>query len=170
MIINNEKFITTSTFCGRTDHFMKRNKIYSFISLYDKYPPSQSCSCDICKSFCRRPGWWTVDEAVKAIAAGYGNRMMLEIAPELTFGVLSPTFKGCEKNYALQIYSKNGCNFWSEGLCELHDTGLEPIECRYCHHLRTGQGQKCHSDLERDWKTSKGQELVAKWVSTYLNK
>lgn len=147
---------------------MKRKKLDRHTSLSDKYPPSQPCSCDICRSYCRRPGWWTVAEAAKAIEAGYGNRMMLEIAPELTFGVLSPAFRGCEMNYALQAFSKNGCNFLADGLCQLHDTGLEPLECRFCHHLRIGQGQKCHSDLEKDWQTPKGKELVSKWISTCL--
>ena len=56
--------------------------------------------------------------------AGYGNRMMLEMAPELTFGVLSPAFKGCEGNFALNEFSKNGCNFFKNSLCELFGTGV----------------------------------------------
>lgn len=127
----------------------------------DKYPPSEPCSCEICRSYCVRPGWWTVEEASKAIKAGYGHRMMLEIAPEMTFGVLSPAFKGCEGFYALQEYSKNGCNFYTDGLCELFGTGLSPLECRYCHHLRKGLGQKCHEDIEKDWRTPVGQTFTA---------
>lgn len=80
-------------------------------SLAKKYPPSDPCSCDECISFCQRPGWWTVDEAEKAIDAGYANRMMLEVAPEFSFGVLSPAFKGNEVNYAMQLYAKEGCTF-----------------------------------------------------------
>ena len=45
--------------------------------------------------------------------------MMLEIAPEMTFGVLSRIW-GCECNFTLQIYA-NGCNFLHNGLCELQD-------------------------------------------------
>jgi hypothetical protein len=91
--------------------------------------------------------------------------MMLEVSPEMTFGVLSPAFKGCEMNFALQAFSKSGCNFLSDGLCELHGTGLEPLECRFCHHTRRGMGQKCHADLERDWNSAKGRALVAKWIA-----
>lgn len=148
---------------------MKR-KIIHQSSLNDKYPPSEPCSCDICKSYCRRPGWWTVEEAWRAIEAGYGKRMMLEIAPELSFGVLSPAFRGCERNYALQKYSGNGCNFNQEGLCELHDTGHMPLECKFCHHLRIGMGQKCHNDIEAEWRTPRGKALVANWVAVYMNK
>ena len=141
----------------------------SILSLQDKYPPSDPCSCEICTSFCKRPGWWTVEEATKALKAGYGNRMMLEISPEFTFGVLSPAFHGCERFIAIQEYAHFGCGFLTrDGLCELHETGLEPLECRFCHHERNGLGLKCHSDIEKDWKTPKGQALVSEWINTYL--
>lgn len=133
------------------------------MNLEDKYQPSDSCSCDICKSFCLRPGWWTVEEAKKAIDAGLGNRMMLEISPEHDFGVLSPAFKGNESNFALQIFSQNGCTFFNNELCELFGTGFQPLECHYCHHERKGRGIKCHLDIEKDWKTSQGQRLIVKW-------
>lgn len=132
--------------------------------LNEKYPPSASCSCDICKAYCNRPGWWTVEEAAKAIKAGYGNRMMLEVAPDYTFGVLSPAFKGCEQDFALQKYARYGCNFFLNGLCELYDTALVPLECRFCHHAREGLGQKCHDDVAKDWQTPAGQRLVAAWA------
>lgn len=141
---------------------MKRKKKYR--SLQEKYPPSEPCSCEICRTYCVRPGWWTVEEASRAIKAGYGSRMMLEISPEMTFGVLAPAFKGCEGNYAFQEYANNGCNFLKDGLCELHGTGYEPLECLYCHHLRKGLGKKCHADIERDWQTPAGQALVKSWI------
>jgi hypothetical protein len=112
-----------------------------------------------------RPGWWTVEEAKQAIDAGYGNRMMLEVSPERTFGVLSPAFSGCEGTFAIQEYVVNGCNFYKNGLCALHGTGHEPLECLYCHHLRKGLGQKCHTDLEKDWRTPAGQALVRRWLA-----
>jgi hypothetical protein len=131
--------------------------------LAKRYPPSKPCSCDICLSYCQRPGWWTVEQAARAIDAGYADRMMLEISPELTFGVLSPAFKGCEGNFALQIFAHKGCTFLKENLCELFGTGLQPLECRFCHHTRRGLGKKCHSDIEKDWYSPKGQKLILKW-------
>jgi hypothetical protein len=132
-------------------------------NLKDKYKPSEPCSCDICKSYCIRPGWWTVDEARMAIQAGLADRMMFEISPELNCGVLSPSFKGNEGNYALQLFSNNGCTFLNEGLCELFGTGLQPLECRFCHHSRKGRGIKCHLDIEKDWTTKPGKLLVVEW-------
>lgn len=127
------------------------------------FPPSEPCSCDICRSYCIRPGWWAVEEAESAIDAGYAGRMMLEISPEMDFGVLSPAFKGNEGNIALQVLSKSGCTFLQNGLCELFGTGLTPLECRFCHHSRKGQGEKCHLEIEKDWKTKQGQALVIRW-------
>lgn len=128
-----------------------------------KYPPSLSCSCPICVGYCRRPGWWSVKEAAAVIKAGYANRMMLEIAPELTFGVLAPAFKGCEGGIALNIYADQGCTFLNDCLCELYNTPFMPLECRFCHHELIGQGEQCHLDLEKDWRTPKGQRLIKEW-------
>lgn len=133
------------------------------MNLIKKYRPSEPCSCNICQSYCIRPGWWAVEEAAKAINAGLAFRMMLEISPENDFAVLSPAFKGNESDYAFQIFSQNGCTFLKEGLCELFGTGLQPLECRFCHHDRKGLGIKCHIDIERDWKSKQGQKLIVKW-------
>jgi hypothetical protein len=135
----------------------------SSINLAKKYPPSKPCTCDICLSYCLRPGWWTVEQAAKAMDAGYAYRMMLEISPELTFGVLSPAFKGNEGNIALQFFSRHGCTFLRENLCELFGTGLQPLECRFCHHTRPGLGRKLHSDIEKEWYSQKGQKLIIQW-------
>ena len=137
---------------------MKRKK-----SLAEKYPPSEPCSCSICVSYCRRPGWWTVEEAARAIDAGYAGRMMLEMSPDRSFGVLSPAFRGCEQQFATNKYAAQGCTFLKDGLCELHAPDLTPLECRYCHHDRPGQGTLCHADIERDWNTVAGRALVVRW-------
>jgi len=132
-------------------------------SLAMQFPPSQPCSCEVCLQYCRRPGWWTVEEAAKAIEAGYARRMMLEVAPELTFGVLSPAFKGNEGGAAVQLFASQGCTFLNDNLCELFGTGLQPLECRYCHHSRRGLGEQCHAAIERDWYTKEGQALIIQW-------
>ncbi len=137
---------------------MKRKK-----PLMEKYPPSEPCTCPICLGFCARPGWWTVEQAEQAIHAGYAKRMMLEMAPDRSFGVLSPAFKGCEGDFALQTMASQGCTFLDQNLCELHGSGLEPLECRFCHHDRPGLGPECHADLERDWNSAAGRALIVEW-------
>jgi hypothetical protein len=132
-------------------------------TLAEKYPPSPPCSCDVCKSYCKRPGWWTVEEAARAIEAGYGKRMMLEMAPGFSLGVLSPAFKGCEVMFAYNEYASRGCTFLLDNKCELHETGYQPLECRYCHHERIGMGPRCHADIEKDWNTPAGRSLIVQW-------
>jgi hypothetical protein len=133
-------------------------------SLAEKYPPSPPCSCNTCLNYCKRPGWWTVAEAERAIAAGYGYRMMLEMSPEFSFGVLSPAFKGCEKNLASNLFSGMGCTFLIENRCELHGTVHQPLECRFCHHSRKGLGQRCHRDIEKEWDSPEGKALINQWI------
>jgi hypothetical protein len=108
-----------------------------------------------------------VEQAVHALDAGLGGRMMLEIAPELTFGVLSPAFKGCERSVATNQFANRGCTFLKDDRCELFGTEHQPLECRFCHHDRRGQGLKCHADLEKDWKRPEGQALIERWIRQF---
>ncbi|NMB62814.1 MAG: hypothetical protein GYA18_10815 [Chloroflexi bacterium] len=137
------------------------------LTLYQRFPPSEACNCEICRSYCARPGWWNVIEATKSLQFEFSERIMLEIAPERTFGVLSPAFKGCEGSFALQEYAHNGCTFLQNGLCELFGSGLQPLECRFCHHTRFGLGSQCHAALENNWKTTAGQALVERWAKKH---
>jgi hypothetical protein len=142
---------------------MPHKKVKPKKSITEKYPPSEPCGCEICLGYCARPGWWTVEEAARAINGGYANRMMLEMSPDRSFGVLSPAFKGCEGSFALNLYASQGCCFLKDYLCELHGTGFQPLECRFCHHDRPGLGPRCHAELEKDWNTPAGQALVVNW-------
>ncbi len=132
-------------------------------TLKQKYPPSEPCSCETCRSYCLRPGWWTVEEAEAAIRAGYAHRMMLELSPDGDLAVLSPAFLGNEVNFALQDFAGNGCSFFREGHCELFGTGHEPLECRFCHHDRTRRGMECHQDLAKDWMTPHAKRVIVRW-------
>jgi hypothetical protein len=132
-------------------------------TLSDKFPPSRPCRCEICLGYCLRPGWWTVEQGRQAVEAGYARRMMLEMAADHAFGVLSPAFKGCEISFALDLFASRGCTFLQDGLCELYGTGLQPLECRYCHHDRRKLGFFCHQELARDWNTPAGRALVVHW-------
>jgi hypothetical protein len=128
-----------------------------------RFPPSEPCACETCLAFCARPGWWAVEEAQRALGGGLGNRMMLEVAPERTFGVLSPAFKGCEGLIATNNYARNGCTFLENSKCSLHGSEFQPLECRFCHHTRQGQGVLCHGALEKDWARPHGRQLVRRW-------
>lgn len=89
--------------------------------------------------------------------------MMLEVAPERTFGDLAPAFAGCEGAFALQEFANRGGTFFHDARCELHGTGFQPLECRFCHHCRPGLGPQCHAALETEWHRPAGRTLVARW-------
>ena len=133
--------------------------------LYKRFPPSPACSCSICAYYCRRPGWPLVEEARLAIELGMAGRLMLEFAPDFSFGILAPAFKGNEGHCAFTLYSHNGCTFLCDSGCEIFDAAYRPIECRFCHHNRPDQGLSCHLAVARDWDTSKGRRLVHRWLS-----
>jgi len=133
-------------------------------NLIKKYPPSEPCACQVCLSYCQRPGWWTVAQTGDIYRAGYSGRMMLEISPERKYAVLSLAFRGCERGFALQEFAEQGCNFLSpDQRCELYGSSFQPLECRFCHHDRPGLDPLCHADLEQEWQTSAGILLVRRW-------
>ena len=133
------------------------------VELLMKYPPSEGCACSICCSYCKRPGWWSIEQVRTAMRNGYSHRMMMEISPEFTFAVLAPAFKGNEGMIAKNEKAYHSCTFLRHGRCELHDTELFPLECAFCHHDRAGLGKKCHYDIELNWNTPRGQAMVLRW-------
>lgn len=132
------------------------------------YPPSPPCSCPVCRSYCVRPGWWTVEQAAAAFASGLGSRMMLEFPPDRSYGILAPAFRGCEGFFAVREFSGNGCCFLRGGACELHGTGFFPLECAFCHHARPGRGPRCHLDLGLQWRSGAARALVSAWIARHL--
>jgi hypothetical protein len=63
----------------------------------------------------------------------------------------------------MEVYAEQGCTFFKDELCELFGTGLEPLECRHCHHERSGTGKQCHADIETDWNTPEAKRLIVRW-------
>lgn len=134
-----------------------------------RYPPSPPCDCQICRSYCARPGWWTVGETERTLDRGYASRMMLEISPERDLVVLSPAFRGNEGRIALQEFSRSGCTFLSSDGCALFGQDIRPLECRFCHHDRRGRGAQCHHDLELQWRSPHARRLVQRWYELVRN-
>ena len=97
------------------------------------------------------------------MAAGYGGRMMLEMGPANAFAVLSPAFRGAEQDFATNLHANRGCTFLADDRCQLHGTGVQPLECRCTHHDRPGIGERCHADLEKQWNSPAGRALVVQW-------
>lgn len=104
-----------------------------------------ACRCGPCCSGCsRRPGWPLPEEAERLMEAGYADRLMLDWwndYPDQVY-MLAPAVRGYEgarapdpSPFAVLLGEGFGtCTFLTgAGLCEVHDSGAKPIECRILH-------------------------------------
>jgi hypothetical protein len=83
--------------------------------LLEKYPPSQPCACEVCLAYCRRPGWWTVEQALLVLHEGYAGRIMLEISPERTFCRPLAGFQKLRGRFCPAIGCRKGLQFSPAG-------------------------------------------------------
>lgn len=147
-----------------------------------------TCTCDTCKGMCEhRPCWPTPDGAEALIEAGYAERLMLDKYIDLDYsqsewgesyfiGVLCPASEGHEGRDAPGTFwgDYKGCVFHTgEGLCELHDAGLKPLEGRIarCTDSMSEEVEAAHlheyraarRNIRNQWDTERGRELVRRW-------
>ncbi len=132
------------------------------------------CSCEICKSMCRRPCWGTPQEIRKLINSGYGDRLYIDYwaRNERDIEILCGALKGHEGQRAPFIpSSKQGCTFWKEGLCQLHDAKLKPAEGRHAHHSTCmNEDSSIHEAIADMWDTKEGRKIVKHWKENYFKK
>src|SRR5258708_37691685 len=83
------------------------------------------CSCPKCKAECRRvPGWFTPEEAMRAIKAGMAKR--LTVVHQADVAAVAPACSGMEGHES--HYGEGRCTFLTNaGLCEIHDSGFKQI-------------------------------------------
>ena len=127
------------------------------------------CDCERCSNMCKAPCCGTIDDIQKLIDAGYGSRLMLDDWPGDT-DVIKPAMKGYEGNKApWECRTEEGCTFWKDGKCELHQSGLKPTQGRLAHHDNTIHQVFEIEDLIRDsWKDDKGKEIIEKWKKDFM--
>jgi hypothetical protein len=83
-------------------------------------------------------------------------------AAEDDIELLCPAIRGYE-NQGAPFFPKGKCTFLNaQGLCDLHDKGLKPIEGRLadCKNPSGGQLHKAVADL---WNTEEGRAVIARW-------
>lgn len=130
------------------------------------------CSCVKCQDMCKRPCWGTPQEIQKIIDAGFGDRLMLDYWGHTDNGaetfIIAPAENGREKKKATFI-PRSGCTFFKNGLCELHDLKLKPIEGRVadCKDDHSHMEPTVHEMVYKTWETPEGVDLVAKWMQTH---
>jgi hypothetical protein len=140
---------------------MGKEKMTEELKLNVKY---SECDCKKCSSMCHAPCCGTPDDIEKLMNAGYGNRLMYD---NLEGGetMLKPALKGYEGiRSPWETSNEEGCTFWKEGKCELHDLGLKPSQGKLAHHsLTTEQHAEIGEYVNNSWKNHKGDEVIEKW-------
>lgn len=125
------------------------------------------CDCEKCSLMCRCPCCGSVEDFEKIIAAGYADRLMFDDLPSSCDAgpILKPALKGHEgKGAPWGTGSERGCTFWKEGKCELHESGLKPIQGKIAHH----DNERYYYDelaeiMKEDWGSMRGMALIEKW-------
>lgn len=126
------------------------------------YKDSESCQCKECQEMCDRPCWPTPSEAKALIEAGYRNRLMMDYWARRggDIEIVSPALKGYEGKYA-PFWPSGSCTFFKDGLCELHNLNLKPMEGRVASCKSKNEG--LHEHMMTLWDTNEGREVVRLW-------
>lgn len=84
------------------------------------------CACERCKSMCKTPCIGTPDDILNLIEAGYSDKLSATL---WATGMVLGTHKEPVQIIAPKMNKSTGlCAFNVNGLCELHDKGLKPLE------------------------------------------
>lgn len=127
---------------------------------------------------CTRPCWGTPSEIQKIIDSGLGNRLYSDYwsrnSDHGDINMIQPALKGHESNNA-PFWPRNdhGCTFWKNGLCELHDSGMKPIEGRLAHHSKDYEAEdkslemSVHEMVARTWDNEEGRQVYENWIKDH---
>lgn len=121
------------------------------------------------------PGWMSPEDAEKAMEAGLAGRMMRDwYVSGGNIDVLAPASIGCEGRDAPDMdlgsmlkfliqgsWGKGRCTFLKDGLCELHDSGYKPMQCRESYCCKS-EGPS-NLEMSEMWDTPYGRQMVARW-------
>ena len=134
------------------------------------------CTCKKCVESCKTYACLpTPQEAEALIAAGYGDRMMLDTRPsdsepKIRILTLLPAMKGFERRISPMQLGASDCVFLKNERCILHDLGLKPFEGRFQQHdTPAAVGDELLCFLKGLWDTRDGQRVVDMWIEKYLH-
>ena len=119
------------------------------------------CKCQKCKQQCKTPCLGTPEDILRLIKAGYKERLAIThwwvgiARGKLDFPVIMIQARQEENGY---------CTFFRDGLCELHDLGLNPTEGRLSHHSITKEnfkfGKSLSWNVAKEWMDMRNGEIV----------
>jgi hypothetical protein len=141
--------------------------------------PDVECSCDRCRTMCRRPCWPSPAEVRVLIDKGYAPKLMLDwwIGPPDIYLICpanpgrggKPAPRGPDMlaflfGGASELTS--GCIMQSKsGKCKIHK--LKPIEGRKAMHVaERSASDRTHEAVAMLWKTKEGRDTVKLWKET----
>lgn len=141
------------------------------VARIEDFQPSEPCQCTECQSYCQRPCWPTPQEAMRLMDAGHGKRLMLDwwqgeaVAEGNPVGILCGGLKGHEGKIApYWPESIEGCTFFVDGLCQLHDTGLKPFQAMVVHHSDTHERvTQLRILIVEAWNSEAGLKAIDRW-------
>lgn len=116
-----------------------------------------SCKCNLCKLQCKAPCLGTPEDIIKIIAAGLSKR------------VIKIHLDGTQIIAPLYDKEKSACTFFTNGLCELHDSGLKPTVGKLSHHSTSIKSFNPKKSIQKfvldEWKSlsnEKAKKLLKK--------
>jgi hypothetical protein len=130
-----------------------------------KEQPRIACEgCAVGRSMCEaRACWGTPEEIAALMAAGYTNRLMLDIWVREYPGdiyIVCPAERGMQ-GQGPSIWPGGRCNMLTpEGLCEVHH--MKPSEGAMACCKRSSQ-EDMHRAVAMTWDSDLGREVVARW-------
>lgn len=123
-----------------------------------RYPVS--CDCEHCRRQCLTPCLGTPQDIWCLLEAGYKPKL------RITFWAVGILLRKIPIPILMvQPYqTPDGCVFWKNGLCELHDTGLKPTEGKLSYHVLTEENCSFEKSLSwnvaREWILKENRMLI----------
>ena len=139
------------------------------------------CSCARCVKCCHdNPGWFSPQEAIMAINAGYAKKMMVdwlepcrEVGNDKRIFVLAPASVGYEGGKCPEAvnpieylfgWTKGKCTLLENDKCSIHDSGFKPLQCRDGRSCQPRDGELWDNyGVAKLWNTLEGQSAVEVW-------
>lgn len=123
------------------------------------------CQCDACKGMCERaPCHGTPKEMQAIIDAGYGDRLWVNDQWDTEMVYIKP-LPSPDSLTGGWVDLHGRCPFYRDGLCELHDKGLKPLEGRTAIHAEgaKARGFYLRQGIAKAWRKPYGQFVLKRF-------
>lgn len=122
--------------------------------IIEKHGMPESCSCQKCQDMCKTPCIPTPIDVYNIIEHGDLHITKRFLPTSWATGLIAGTHTNVVTLFAPQFNQETGyCSFFKDGLCELHDLGLKPLEGKLasCKSVRTLKESPLF-DIIKNWQ------------------